>query len=208
MPQRKKPIVLPIFGGLNIAIGVLMLSCGICGLGVGTTGKLEVNGRDVTPDYKAHMRNKVPLYDVETYGNVGMALLMGLAFVGSGIAMFLHAKAGHALAVLVAVVSGFHQLVAVVWQVAFLGPAKKEFMDSLPFLKMGFLSDMETIFVCGFAALILLYDLGVLLAMLLPGTVRAVWSSQPETERGEPEERQHDDRREERRRREEYERES
>jgi hypothetical protein len=180
MPKSKRPVVLPIFGGVNIAIGFLMLVCGICGLGVGTTSKLEVNGRDVTPDYKAHMRNKVPLYDIESYGNVGMTFLMGIAFVGSGIAMFLTTRVGHALAVLTAVVSGIHQLVAAVWQVAFLGPAKKEFMDSLPFLKMGFLSDMETIFVCGFAALIILYDLGLLLAMLLPGTFRAVWSPDPE----------------------------
>jgi hypothetical protein len=172
---RSRPVLVISFGVLNLLLGCLLLFCGVCGA-VSTTSseKWTVNGRDITPEYQAYMEREVPAYTVERFADVGLRFFTAFGFLGSGVGLLLVTRWGQILAVLVALMSIVHQLLVVLWQVAFIGPARTRFLDSMPLLNLGFVGKMETIIVAGWATVFLLCNFIVIACLVLPSTWRAI----------------------------------
>jgi len=196
---RSRPTLFVALGILNILMGVLLLFCGVCGgLQAVSKEQLTVNNRDVSQEYRDHMNSKVPAYTPFKIGDVALRCLLALGFVAAGIGLWTVSRWGHILALLFAALAVFHQALVVLWQVVFIRPARTEFLSRLPFMDLGFLAGIETIIVVGWAALILLYCLGLGIALVLPSTFRAVWS--PRAAESESDEEDEEDRPRRRRR--------
>jgi hypothetical protein len=186
---RSRPGLFIALGILNILMGVLLLFCGVCGgLQAVSKAQLTINNRDVSQEFQDHMNSKVPAYTAFKIADVASRFLLALGFVAAGIGLWTVSRWGHILALLFAALAVFHQALVVLWQVVFIRPARAEFLKQFPFTPVdpGFIASIETIIVVGWAALILLYCLGLGIALVLPSTFRAVWS--PPAEKNETEE--------------------
>jgi len=167
------------FGILNIVMAVLFLGCGSCGgLQAAASTDLKVNNRDVSADYQAHMRREVPAFVAEKYADLALRFLMALALVASCIGLLMMHRWAHALALLTALGSLLHQLVVLVWQFVFIVPAQNAFwrtagLGDIP----GFFTKFDSILVVGWAALVVLFNLGMIAALVVPSSLRAFWSS-------------------------------
>jgi hypothetical protein len=170
---RPRPALVTAFGILNIIFGALFLFCDFGGALSSMSTTWTINGQDVTEHFQAHMRWQVPAYTTVRIIDLIVSLILAIGFIVAGVGVLRLAAWGRILAVVLAGLSVFHQLTMTFWQIAWIGPARTAFLNTVPGIGFGFLAGMETVRIVIWAILVLLQDCGIVAVLFTSSASQA-----------------------------------
>jgi hypothetical protein len=171
--KRRRPGSVLTFAILNFVFGGLGLACGVMGLPGVADSKMEINGRDVSQEYKAHMDREVPFYSAWQVGGPVTGLALSLGFVASGVGLLLMKNWARFLAISCAGLAILFRTFDATYQIALVNPAMTNFFRNTPLNLGGIFAGATTLVLVVRGIFVLAYCATLLIILLNSGTARA-----------------------------------
>jgi hypothetical protein len=126
MPRRR-PASYTTFAVLNFIVGGFALLCSVCG---GIEPTVEINHRDVTPEFRAYLNQEIPGYTTYKVTGMVVGLLLGAGLITAGVGLLVGPGWGRVLAIVCCALAVLHHAGLAVFQLFLVGPAMTHFFTA------------------------------------------------------------------------------
>jgi len=168
--QRHRPGNVTTFAVFNLILGGMLLICGIVDM---QESKVEVNGKDLTQEKKDFLAREIPAYATYRVEAPVLTLALSVGLMVSAVGMLLVQSWGRFLAIGIAGVLALYYVFDTIYQITLVNPGVAKFTNTTDFKAGGFVAAFRTVFIVGWALVVVAYSIVLLLGMLGSRAARA-----------------------------------
>jgi len=158
------------FAVFNLILGGLLLICGIVSM---QEAKVEVNGKDLTQEKNDFLAKEIPAYSTYRVASPILMMVIAVGLCLSAVGLLMFQNWGRMLAIGVGGVLVLYHIFDTIYQIALVNPGVAKFTNTTDFKAGAVVSGFRTVFIVGWALLVVAYGIVLVLGLMGGRTARA-----------------------------------